>query len=514
MDFCRITSDNQDNIFVSGSYFQNCYLTNDTLHALGKNDLFLIKYDGNGNELWSKTIGGQNPNSPGISTDQELAGDILFDSISSCLYFVGSFYENLQIDSHSVVSTGKRDIFLAKFDLTGTCQWIKRAGSSGDDVMSQISIDNQGFIYWSGTLENTGTLDSLILTNIAYLCKVSPDGELVWVKNIISEGVLTNSIILENSFYFTGYFSNTVTIDSLTMNCTDDYDFFIGKYNLSSNHINWVKQVTGGNTLSNNVLSIILPEPDQLYIYGTFNDSIFFGNSYITNNNLSDIYFIRLDSNGTFKWYYQCHTNDFNYWAPGQLRIGKNNKYYATGSYKSRLIFGNDTLTTNKEAVFISQFDLTGQFSAILTFGEAQSSGMCMLSDGSIVSCGNQIHTTTIGDTIFNNIIGDITNRDNYIAKFDAITGIQTISKPSDNKLFIYANPTTGLCTIEIPEEFEHEPQLTLFVYDQQGRLLKQAEILMEEEKVKLNLEALAKGMYTAVITNGKKQYSGKIIFQ
>jgi len=90
---------------------------------------------------------------------------------------------------------------------------------------------------------------------------------------------------------------------------------------------------------------------------------------------------------------------------------------------------------------------------------------------------------------------------------------MQTISKPNDDKLFIYANPTTGLCNINIPSAFEHEKNLLLYVYDQQGRLLKQTTIEMSEETIKLNMEALAKGMYTAVLSNGKKQFSGKIIF-
>jgi hypothetical protein len=139
--------------------------------------------------------------------------------------------------------------------------------------------------------------------------------------------------------------------------------------------------------------------------------------------------------------------------------------------------------------------------------------GKSITTDGlkNVYITGSYQNAPTIGDTT----LPDAGLAPNVLlVKFDAFTGIEEKHQPGNDKLFIYANPTTGLCTIEIPEEFEHEPQLTLFVYDQQGRLLKQAEIVMEEEKVKLNLEALAKGMYTAVITNGKKRYSGKIIFQ
>jgi len=35
----------------------------------------------------------------------------------------------------------------------------------------------------------------------------------------------------------------------------------------------------------------------------------------------------------------------------------------------------------------------------------------------------------------------------------------------------------------------------------------------MHEGKIKLSLEAEAKGLYNAVLSNGSKTYSGKIIF-
>jgi hypothetical protein len=234
----------------------------------------------------------------------------------------------------------------------------------------------------------------------------------------------------------------------------------------------------------------------------------------LLNIGYNDIFYLKIDSLGENDWVYQCYTNDILDLSPGQIRKGIDNSIYASGSFRTRGIFGNDTIEVSKLSAYLTRFDSIGNFFGTATFGEATNIWMSVLNDGAVALCGLQSGLTNIGDTSFTTYPGSLSGFDNYIAKFNAITGIQTISKPSTDRLFIYANPTTGLCTIEIPEEFEHVQQLTLFVYDQQGRLLKQAEIVMEEEKVKLNLEALAKGMYTAVITNGKKQYSGKIIFQ
>ena len=84
----------------------------------------------------------------------------------------------------------------------------------------------------------------------------------------------------------------------------------------------------------------------------------------------------------------------------------------------------------------------------------------------------------------------------------------------TNNQLIIYANPTTGKCNINVPDEFLNEPNLTLSIFDNSGKLIQQQKLEMIENKIKLDLDAEAKGIYTALLSNGKKSYSGKIVFE
>ena len=84
----------------------------------------------------------------------------------------------------------------------------------------------------------------------------------------------------------------------------------------------------------------------------------------------------------------------------------------------------------------------------------------------------------------------------------------------STNNLIIYANPNTGKCTITIPNEFKTETKLTLQIFDNTGHLLQQIPVEMLQDKVIVNITAEAKGTYTAVLSNGIKSYTGKIIFE
>ena len=101
---------------------------------------------------------------------------------------------------------------------------------------------------------------------------------------------------------------------------------------------------------------------------------------------------------------------------------------------------------------------------------------------------------------------------DFIFAKCSAITGTGETKSTIQNQLLIYANPTIGKCNITIPDDFLNEKHLSLKVFDSQGKLVQQVPVEKAEGKIKLNFEAQAKGIYNALLSNGKKSYSGKIL--
>ena len=46
------------------------------------------------------------------------------------------------------------------------------------------------------------------------------------------------------------------------------------------------------------------------------------------------------------------------------------------------------------------------------------------------------------------------------------------------------------------------------------GKIIQQQQVKIEQEKVKVNLEAEAKGVYNVTLGNKTKLYSGKIVFE
>lgn len=84
----------------------------------------------------------------------------------------------------------------------------------------------------------------------------------------------------------------------------------------------------------------------------------------------------------------------------------------------------------------------------------------------------------------------------------------------NENILLFQPNPSFGKCIMTLPNDFVNKKNLTLSIYDNNGKLIQQKTIEMNDGKIILNLEAEAKGTYNVTLSNRQKSYNGKIVFQ
>src|SRR4051812_42014328 len=125
--FC-VATDLNGNVFVTG-WIQSPVVSfgpfslNNT--SVGHSDIFLTKYDANGNVLWAKSAGGtENDRAYSVATDA--AGNVF---IAGCFYSPAIIFGADTL----VNSSTDDDIFLAKYDANGNVLWARRAGAGGDD---------------------------------------------------------------------------------------------------------------------------------------------------------------------------------------------------------------------------------------------------------------------------------------------------------------------------------------------------------------------------------------------
>jgi hypothetical protein len=141
-----IAIDNSGNIFVTGR--TRSYGGFDF-------DVFLLKYDSNGNLLWNKIWGGSN---------RDVGYGIALDGSG-----------NILVTSHSAsYGAGGWDVLLLKFDSNGNELWYRTWGGSNHDSAYGIAVDNSGNAYISGMTSSFGGFEQ------GHLLKYDSDGNLLW----------------------------------------------------------------------------------------------------------------------------------------------------------------------------------------------------------------------------------------------------------------------------------------------------------------------------------------------
>jgi hypothetical protein len=514
-DFGRgITSKNGD-YFILGSFTGPfCYLFNDTLTNPGQNSLFLVKYDKSGNEIWSKRLGGDN-SSP--SAGQQ-GGIITYDSSFNFILIAGYFWGTATFGSFQL-SAQETDIFIAKYSLDGNCLWAKSYGGNGFDYCSGITIDKTGNIFICGDADEEVHFDSITIQRGGYIAKFDSKGNCMWAKHEINFVPNDNSIvqlrdiriISDGDIIINGSQAvyGLITIDTITINHPGLYSSMICCFD-SSGNVKWVREGLSSGTETNSKIG--LDSSENIYYTGYFIDSISFNNiSLYSNSGNSDMFVVKYDKNGNVKWAKSAGAT----LARGSSVVSDpKGNIYVIGYFNGLAGFeGFNISSYNGRDMFLARYTTVGICMGVTQLGNAgYYEGWGVSQD----NMGNPYCVVEFWDTISTGTQTFISHgyTDLLLFKCAAITGIEEKSIPQNPQLIIYANPNTGKCNIKIPEDFRNEKNLTLQIFDNNGRMVQNILVIMNQEKMSLNLSAEAKGMYTAILSNGKKKYTGEIVLK
>jgi len=122
------------------------------------NDMYIIKVDMNGDELWDKTFGGDYNYDIGNSVEETLDGRFIVTG------------------STSSYGNGGNDVYLIKIDTNGNELWSKTFGGIGYDIGAFVAetLDG-GFIITGSSSYGNGGID-------AYLIRTNMNGTELWSK--------------------------------------------------------------------------------------------------------------------------------------------------------------------------------------------------------------------------------------------------------------------------------------------------------------------------------------------
>ena len=177
-----------------------------------------MKYDSSGTKQWTKQLG---------TSSEEWGHDVTTDS-SDNIYVSGNTWGGLGGKKHE----GKSDIFLIKFNSSGTKKWIRQFGTSKIDWEYGVTTDSSDNIYVTGYTE--GGLDGNTSSGSydMFLVKYNSSGTKQWTKQLGTSSYETGQSVITDSsdnIYVTGNTSGD--LDGNTN--SGGQDIFLVKYNSS-----------------------------------------------------------------------------------------------------------------------------------------------------------------------------------------------------------------------------------------------------------------------------------------
>jgi len=296
---------------------------------------------------------------------------------------------------------GLYDAFLTQYDSSGTQKWVKQLGSSGSDISTGISSENNLNVYVVGYTDGSFLSNINLGSNDAYLAKYDASGNQLWVKQFGSSDTdFAQGISIDNSgnVYVTGS-----TLGSLFGNSSfGDYDAYVAKYDVSGNQV-WIEQF--GTSEFEYATGIGSDNDGNVYVtgftYGALADN--------SNSGLNDAYIAKYDASGNQVWIKQFGTSSFD--EANGISTDSNGNIYITGYIGGEYIDGE----IREKDFFIAKYDKSGNQVWIKPSGASEADE----ANGVSTDSGGNVFVTgyTEGSLLGNSNLG---GRDAFVAKYDA----------------------------------------------------------------------------------------------
>ena len=502
-DANSVATDANGNVYVTG-YFQSPTITfgTTTLTNAGGFDIFIVKYDANGNALWAKSAGGVNDD-VGNSITTDANGDVL---VTGYFYSPSVTFGSATLNN---TSPNSNDIFVLKYDPSGNVLWAKSEGGTYYDYGKSVSTDANGNVLVTGNFSSsTISFGSHQLTNTSmfgwdvFVVKYDASGNALWAKGGIgsggeyASGVSTDAT---GNVFISGYFYGpSITFGSTTLPNSGspnmDSDIFVVKYDASGNVL-WAK---GEGGTDNDVANSIATDANgNVFLAGYFKGPSFtFGTTTLPNAGVGthDVFVSKYDANGNALWAKAAVGTGGEF--AKSLSTDASGNVFVTGSfYSPSLSFGTATLTNanssaNSSDIFVVKLDNAGNVLWEKSEGGTDNDvgfGVTVNTNGDVFVTGH-FHSTsvTFGTTTLTNTGGST-----FVAKLgDVNTSIGNASAPS--RIRVFPNPASLATTLQSDENLDNA---SLIVYNAFGQIVQEVNSI-SGRTVTLSLEKLANGPY------------------
>jgi|GEM_PF-1589992 len=511
-----LTVDQNENVIITGSFLVSMDFdpsitgTANISTTMGSPDIFVAKYDVNGDYLWAKKAGSPAMDE-GHSIDVNRSGEI---------YVTGFIGDSSAFDTIGVANRGANDIFIAKYDAQGNAIWAQGLGGPAPDKGTVIKENGSNF-YLAASYQALAFIDSSASAPNHFsaggedmlIASFDTSGAYQWSKSIgglSSEEINSLDLDIHGNILISGSFADSANFDPdagvAALHSNGDKDIFMAKYYPDGKFI-WAHSFGAANVDEGNY---ILAANDAIYLTGTFEDTVDFNPSPTANDTLY------ASDNGSlfFAKFGACHNNhsfDTTSVCFGDTVIYNSQySFNESGSYHLRMLDANgcDTLVT----LFVEENDsINTQLTTndpTITLNDSTSMYQWLDCNADTLINGETAHIFTA--TANGNYAAIITDSLSGCSDTTACVNITAVGVQQNEiektKLLLYPNPTLGNIYIESDQNVNYK------IFNQLGQLVQLGRL--KEGVQEISLHKLNSGIYFLSTEKQSQTSFHKIVLQ
>ena len=224
--FWDMATDAAGNVIIMGDFTGSIDFGGGLLTTSGT-DVYVAKFDGAGNHVWSQVLGGTSTQT-GYGLAVEPAGDMVVS---------GYFTTEADFGGGTLTAAGGTDLYALKLDASGAHVWSQRYGDTENQYNRGVDIDADGNVLLTGMFHGSldfggGALTSIDI-NDCFLAKLDEDGNHVWSESFpgdSTDAAADVTVDADGNVFVGGIFTSDIDLGGGPLAWSGHFDAYVGRF--------------------------------------------------------------------------------------------------------------------------------------------------------------------------------------------------------------------------------------------------------------------------------------------
>jgi hypothetical protein len=340
-----VASDQNGNIYVTGSFQGTANFGGNNLVSAGAGDIFVMRLDAAGAHVWSERFG---------DAADESGSGIAVDALGTNVAVVGYYGGSPDFGGGALLPANGNNGFAAKLGAAGGGYlWAKGFGGSGSTLMADVRLTAAGSVVLVGAYDAAIGIGGKVLPSAggqnAMVAELDGStGNPVWSHGY-ADGAnqqIVNAVSVDpsGSILFTGQMAGSVDFGGGALTSVGgNANVFVVKLDGTGNHT-WSQRFAGASMGT----GVGADGAGNVVLFGTFSGTLDIGAKSVLSAGMDDVFAAKLDPSGASPFWLQ------RFGSPGEegaattavVTSGASaGASFIAGDFSGAISFGSTTLT-------------------------------------------------------------------------------------------------------------------------------------------------------------------------